>query len=1009
MFLSCLFALLDSIDNEIFDSKHSKAALAKSDDSDMTAIAAPFDSGKEDFGSDQPAHGYPFYCMSWFTMLISMHKDRALTWVKGQPMHSFRQSWQKNGKGFQMEDLWDINLMQDLSFDLLYLQTFDLRRAAGTVLLRFARERDISFDEIIRVESWKTRIPSAGIIDAAFWQKTSREDDIGRRIVLSFDFTHNVEEQALPQLKLRQSADITRVVFVIASFGRKRHLQRLLRQINVLERADNGRTSACIAGQTNDPAGMSLEDQVSEVITFDHARVINTQTNKPFNKALNLQNCIDVLEEDDIAFVMDVDLKMPKDISDKARRYTRKGSLVYSPIIWYQVENMEELKHGKNPEEQVKAEKLSDSHTPLLRVQWQRLAVYGPGIIAFYVSDGRTAGGYDTISFVEHGFEDTDFYFRLKQIPGMDVARVIERGLVHIWHKPSLNNINKMYRMPLDAHWRNLKRKKCPYVTQSRHALETLEESNSVVFLKEKYTSMPEEWEFHERSESDIIHERNVLPSPVPLQPLMAYEGHQYANLLSTKRLHSRMGVHPGHKNTDEEGTRIFKETKLCTGNGVFCMDLRTHARIDRNTKRIKNVCLGSAKSSPYNSETSWHHQRRKLTHTAFWNWDKLKDVESAFLKMQASSTRTKVVPTSLLHPFVGSISETGALFAAKIRCNEPFSLSLLGEKEKDLLQAHKGTTLRKRCGNSITEANTSCTSMCKTDADCAGIFGTCFENVSIDPCVTALENSAESGNFAGLSTESSSDLLQLNAAWVGQAFSVALQYDNFHIGLPFAPCVESRDYSSNVWVQEAGGSDPTLLDELKPYIDRQIPRRQFTYTNQWRGLLNRPSIISLLQAIEGSGTLCIFICDDDFIQTSRGATLPIWVSSLLSIPLDSHGRTSGGKQRLFHLHASMLRLAKRAIQGIVFLFASKFSGALIPMMTQVNKANFYIDIGAEGASYIFETTDSSAANSDSATHRRNRPKCTESRWTILERRQEIHHVYAQCPSTSDEDPRDMP
>ena len=66
------------------------------------------------------------------------------------------------------------------------------------------------------------------------------------------------------------------------------------------------------------------------------ARVVEIETSNPFNKAKNLQACIDTLHPDEIAFVMDVDLRLPENLPEKARRYTRQGSLVYAPIIWYE-------------------------------------------------------------------------------------------------------------------------------------------------------------------------------------------------------------------------------------------------------------------------------------------------------------------------------------------------------------------------------------------------------------------------------------------------------------------------------------------------------------------------------------------------------------------------------------------------------------------------------------------------------------------------------------------------
>ena len=261
------------------------------------------------------------------------------------------------------------------------------------------------------------------------------------------------------------------------------------------------------------------------------------------------------------------------------------------------------------------------------------------------------------------------------------------------------------------------------------------------------------------------------------------------------------------------------------------------------------------------------------------------------------------------------------------------------------------------------------------------------------------------------MSTKSAHTASKLNAAWVAHSFSIAAVYDNFHIGLPFPSCVETR-YNEIDALRMQGGGDQQVISQLKDFISREIPRRQFTYTDQWKGVLNHPYIRSLLQAIKDSGALCILICDDHIIEESEKATLPSWVLSLLSIPLTGHRVTrhafnskgdSGGHHLLFKLQESMLKLAKAASGNFVFLFASEFSSALIPMMTEANKANFYIDIGREGALKVFGITDlTENDNSGFQTQTAGGQNCTESRWDILERVHGFNYVYAQCPSSED-------
>ncbi len=71
----------------------------------------------------------------------------------------------------------------------------------------------------------------------------------------------------------------------------------------------------------------------------------------------------------------------------------------------------------------------------------------GPGIVAMYVSDARSFGGYDLERYgvhnnrchvmcktgEYHGFEDNDFFLRI-QYAGLEVVRKREPGIIHHAH-----------------------------------------------------------------------------------------------------------------------------------------------------------------------------------------------------------------------------------------------------------------------------------------------------------------------------------------------------------------------------------------------------------------------------------------------------------------------------------------------------------------------------------------------------------------------------------------------
>jgi hypothetical protein len=967
-------------------SKEMFSANTDVDATSLKAIRAPFDSSDW----EQSAEGLPLYCLSWYTVMAAMHETRALVWVKGQPVHSFRNRW--TGKEYldSINQLWNFRLIQELSADVLMLRLFDLRRSAASVLLRFADARGLTFDEILRIESWGTAPPTNGIIDASFWSKSSTsEKQLEHHVILSFDFTHKTDEEALPRLTLlspfslfkrpdkpasslaaTSAPVLPRIVFVIASFGRKDHLQRLLRQINKLERMDRGRTSACIAGQSNDPEDLSLREQVARAATFSHVKIVTSETDDPFNKAQNLQNCLDKLDPNDIAFIMDVDLKLPEDLSEKARRYTRQGALVYAPIIWYQ----------PNPDLDSSAHSSFEE-----KLEWKKLAPLGPGIIAFYVSDGRNAGGFDTKSFVEHGFEDTDFFFRLKRVPGLNVARVVERDLVHIYHKPSLNKVKAQYRLSFDDRWRNLQREKCPSVTQSRPMLEAYDESNGVAYPGRTFFIQPKAWTFLKRFELDVARGTLVRENVAPMPPLTAYRGHDVLEREGVRNVRKRS--HGGGENTEAaakpSASSLFQKQSRCidgggaitSRGGSFCIQLQTHSAISRNTQRLRSACLVGAARIIYRSA--------QTAHASFSTWQNDKDLVQALVRgstAAANAPTKRTFNASLRHPAIGAFTEIGALFSAKIRCGEPFSLVLFAEHEQSQLQRYGGKSITHRCGLNKEHADNTCGNLCNVDEDCAAPLEKCFGSISTEACSLR----AIGGKGDSMNGKNANPVPAVYAAWVADAFTLAAEYDGLHIGLPFSPCAEAK-YGYGGYDRDGGGGNESMLSAFMQHMDPRIPPRQFVYSNLWRNALVATALARFLETVKASSAPCILVCDETLLKGHPRVRkkLPAWIWGVLRVPVWSGGEASRLKsaaEAFAEIHESGVALAKKASHGFVFLFASQLSGALVTMMTRSNNANTYVDVGKEGFEKIVGSQEPMAALEGFTANQR----CTQTRWELV-------------------------
>ena len=155
----------------------------------------------------------------------------------------------------------------------------------------------------------------------------------------------------------------------------------------------------------------------------------------PFKKTAALQSCITSLHENDIAFVSDVDIDFPGDILGRVRRYVVKGVRAFNPVVFYACPWLRRY-----------TEDCPDEN---------RWADGGPGVIAAYAADINGFGGYDTVTYgVLHGFEDTDFWFRVRYA-GLEVVRKREHGILHRAHTPAPWRIarEKMFGNSYQAYW----------------------------------------------------------------------------------------------------------------------------------------------------------------------------------------------------------------------------------------------------------------------------------------------------------------------------------------------------------------------------------------------------------------------------------------------------------------------------------------------------------------------------------------------------------------------------
>jgi len=273
-----------------------------------------------------------------------------------------------------------------------------------------------------RVEIWKDF--ATGVHGFVDFIATNRQNNSFIEITMEFD-DNRVEELKI-QVNDFQAAKKSKVVIVVTAYNRTEQFQRFLNSLDGLSK-QNENFGVCI-GLFEEDDSNPLNELARFQKTHSNMEIVILKTKLPFKKAPVLNECVNTLQENDIAFMVDVDVTFTDDILKQVRRYVVKGKRFYSPIIWFKKTNEKGDTFGKNVN--------------------NAFAYGGTGIIALYKSDIDSFGGYDDVNYQEeHGFEDTDFFFRAKY-KKLQAARYLEDRMQHwphlrnTWEKDNPTKVN---------------------------------------------------------------------------------------------------------------------------------------------------------------------------------------------------------------------------------------------------------------------------------------------------------------------------------------------------------------------------------------------------------------------------------------------------------------------------------------------------------------------------------------------------------------------------------------
>ena len=154
---------------------------------------------------------------------------------------------------------------------------------------------------------------------------------------------------------------------------------------------------------------------------YPHARFTIIHGKGDFARAKALDAGMKILENNDLAFLCDVDMHVDTAFFGRCRRNTVKGKQVYYPEIfkWYNMDYVYKFK--RRP------------FRPHISRDTGHWGSYSYGMLCMYKSDYIDVGGLDT-RITGWGGEDVEFYERILHHK-LKVIRAPDPGLTHQWHE----------------------------------------------------------------------------------------------------------------------------------------------------------------------------------------------------------------------------------------------------------------------------------------------------------------------------------------------------------------------------------------------------------------------------------------------------------------------------------------------------------------------------------------------------------------------------------------------
>ena len=256
------------------------------------------------------------------------------------------------------------------------------------------------------------------ILDFVFRKNSDRNTHIKKRISILRPYHESVVPVETPEM-------LPTINFVVVLSGLSSRLEHFMLQYerNVLQLGEDATLTIVLF---DSPDASKVRLMVQQYVTrYQGAGIFIVDAPGEFARGAGLHKGTEHFRDDQLLFIVDVDLDITTDFLQRCRLNTIQGKQVYFPVFFkrYHAEFVDQYHRGNT--------------SMLIARHNGHWAHYSYGMVCLYSSDYRKAGGFN-LDMHGWGEEDVDFLNRVLD-HGLEVFRAPDPGLVHNWHRKVCN------------------------------------------------------------------------------------------------------------------------------------------------------------------------------------------------------------------------------------------------------------------------------------------------------------------------------------------------------------------------------------------------------------------------------------------------------------------------------------------------------------------------------------------------------------------------------------------